>query len=116
MREITSVEELEACLEQSHGRPVFLFKHSTRCPISAVAMDRLSDHIADPPSDCPEVLLVNVVESRAVSNEIAKRLAVRHQSPQLILVKGGEALWITSHSAIHGDAIDDALHEHLGGG
>jgi bacillithiol system protein YtxJ len=86
-----------------------VFKHSTTCPISASARDRVEDYFGDAGADVPEVVMVKVIESRNVSNTIASELDVMHQSPQLILVKNGEAAWDTSHHMINADSINEAL-------
>ena len=108
MNELCSEADLKACLEQSGDAPAFLFKHSTSCPTSALAYKRVAAHLEEA-VDIPPFYLVRVIESRLVSNAIAAQLGVVHQSPQLILVKGEEVLWETSHGGITGGAIDAAL-------
>ena len=108
MKELTSQQDWDACLAQSEDAPVFVFKHSTTCPISAGAYKRVQDFTKEH-DDIPEFVLVKVIESRPVSNAIAESLGVRHQSPQLILVKDGKSVWSASHHGIHGDAIEKAL-------
>lgn len=110
VKELTSKDALNDCLSQSQSRPVFIFKHSTACPISAGAYDKVVKYIDQKDGeDLPEFYLVKVIESRPVSNEVEALLSVRHQSPQLILVKGGEAAWSASHYGIHAEAISNAL-------
>jgi bacillithiol system protein YtxJ len=109
-REIQQVSEWKAVLEASYNKPQFIFKHSTRCPISFAAYDEYSSYL-EAPSEQTDHHLVKVVESRSVSNEIQSDLNVRHQSPQAILVKNGKAIWNSSHS----DITITALEEHLKG-
>ncbi len=109
MHEITTPVELEAALEKSQTSPVFLFKHSTTCPISARAQDRIAQYLARAGENTPPFYLVRVIESRPISNEIATRLKVTHQSPQLVLVQGDTALWNASHDDINAAAIIAAL-------
>ena len=114
MQEIVQPEELESVIGKSAEQPLFLFKHSTRCPISAGAYRRVSDFLADADdagNEHPPVYLINVVESRPVSNAIQKALGVIHQSPQLILVKDGKSVWSTSHHNINADNIHKAIAE-----
>jgi bacillithiol system protein YtxJ len=107
MEEITSQEQLDAALEQSNEQPVFLFKHSTACPISAGANDRVRQYVqAD---DAAPVYLVKVIESRPVSNAVAERLGVAHKSPQVILVRNGEAQWDASHHGVRAERMAEAL-------
>lgn len=107
MVELCSEADLEACLAESGEAPVFIFKHSTSCPTSAMAYRRVAAYLEEG-VDIPPFYLVRVIESRAVSNAISARLGVAHQSPQLILVKGDRVLWDASHGEIIAGAIDDA--------
>lgn len=111
MKELTSIEELERCLEGTADRPAFIFKHSTACPISAGANNRVCGFIESAPGGIPDFCMVKVIESRTVSDAAAERLGVQHQSPQLILVKGGKGVWSATHHAITADAITQALEE-----
>ena len=47
---------------------------------------------------------LDLIAHRDVSNEIARRFNVYHESPQLILIKNGKAVYDASHSSI--DAAD----------
>lgn len=109
VRALCGVDELDGVLAESGGRDVLLFKHSTTCPISASAYRRVAAWLGEAGAAAPAVYLVKVIESRALSNEIAARLGVRHESPQVILVRGGQAVWHASHGGIDGAAIQRAL-------
>ena len=111
MREITTMDEFDALLEESEIGPVLVFKHSTRCPVSTAAHSRVQAWERVLGEEAPPVYLVKVIESRELSNEIALHLGVAHQSPQIILVRDGYALWNTSHGKIGGLELDSALHE-----
>ena len=109
VQEITQVSELDALLEASAAGPQLVFKHSTTCPISAAAHRQVAAYLGDRGDDATPVLLVKVIESRPLSNEIAARLGVTHQSPQAILVKDGAAVWNASHGAISASALRSAV-------
>jgi bacillithiol system protein YtxJ len=106
MQEIIDESGLDAALEASQSSPIFLFKHSTACPISAKAYQEVARAAKDEAT--PPFYLVLVIESRVVSNAIAKRLGVIHKSPQLILVEHGEAKWDASHYEINAERIAEA--------
>ncbi|MCA1626452.1 MAG: bacillithiol system redox-active protein YtxJ [Acidobacteria bacterium] len=92
--ELTEAGALEALIERSREAPVVLFKHSLTCPISAFAygeMSRLALDVAE------ATVLVVIQRARAVSNEIAARTGVRHESPQAIILRNGTAVWTASH-------------------
>jgi bacillithiol system protein YtxJ len=103
------VEELDGVLAESHEAPLILFKHSTRCPISTAANQRVEQFIGGG-AETP-VVMVKVVESRPLSNAIAEKLGVTHQSPQVILVKGGQAVWNASHHQIGPKELTEAIAE-----
>ncbi len=110
MEEIVSEDAFEACVAASYERPVFLFKHSTACPVSAMAYDEVASYLENAEAPAP-VYLVKVIESRPISNVAAEWLGLRHASPQLILIKRGEPVWHTSHSGIRQSGIAHAVAE-----
>ncbi|MDI3328016.1 MAG: bacillithiol system redox-active protein YtxJ [Alicyclobacillaceae bacterium] len=109
-KEITTHQEWQAVLEKSCERPVLLFKHSTRCPISANAWSEFQSYLNGAPDENTEYIMVKVIESRDVSNQIAHDLNVVHQSPQIILIRNKKAVWDASHWNITQDAIRQAIH------
>lgn len=113
MTELTSLEALTEAVGATSEKPAFIFKHSTACPISAKAHGNVAQYLKGAPDSAPEFYLIKVIESRPVSNAMAAELAVEHQSPQLLLVKAGKAVWSTSHHGITGEAIDGAIRKHL---
>jgi bacillithiol system protein YtxJ len=56
-----------------------------------------------------DVALIVVQQSRDVSGEVEKRTGVRHETPQIIIVRNGEAVWDASHWAIKSDAVESAF-------
>ena len=79
-------EQLEAIIQQSHDKPVILFKHSTSCGISAMAKYGLETRWDFEESELV-LYYLDLLRFRSVSNLIADRLQVIHQSPQVILLK-----------------------------
>jgi bacillithiol system protein YtxJ len=104
MTPVTSMEELEKLLESSET--AIVFKHSTRCPVSAMALLEVKRFV----SARPDVLvhLIKVVEDRPLSLHFAKRVGVPHESPQAILLRSGKAVWHDSHEGVTVDALDSA--------
>lgn len=100
LKKMSSHEQMEEALKTSHARFQLLFKHSNTCPISASAFRALQQHLASDGLQEVDYWLIVVQEARSVSNEIASRLGVKHESPQAILVKAGEAVWDASHFEI----------------
>lgn len=108
---ITEVDDLDALLERSRERPVWLFKHSVTCGISAGARRRFEDFVGSRGAGEADYALLEVQHARPLSNAVAEATGVRHQSPQVILLRGGEAVWSTSHGAITAPALEKALAE-----
>lgn len=98
-QELTTEAELEALIERSNTIPCVIFKHSTRCSISSMAKGRFERNW-DMEGTEIEPYYLDLIAHRPVSNKIAETLGVVHQSPQIILVKNGEAIYDTSHNDI----------------
>jgi len=109
IEQIREVEELDTLLERSHERPVVIFKHSVTCGISAGARRRFEEFVESSDGGEVEFHLLEVQHSRPLSQAIAETTGVRHQSPQAILLRDGEAVWDTSHGRITGAALGEAL-------
>lgn len=103
---LKTLADLDALL--GDPTPVLLFKHSTACPVSARAHAEFVRWLGVKPAQ-PRTALVRVIEERGVSQEITRRLRVTHQSPQAILIRGGEAVWHASHDAVTAEALSDAV-------
>ncbi|MEY4479438.1 MAG: hypothetical protein RLZZ267_116 [Bacillota bacterium] len=99
-RELTTLEQWSETLQGSNNKPVLVLKHSTTCPVSANGLEEYEAFIAKYPDVELDYALVKVIESRPVSNQIAADLGVKHESPQVILVKDGASYWNTSHWSI----------------
>lgn len=102
INKITSIEELEEVFVKSNEKPVALFKHSTTCPISASVYHEVQNVDG-------EVNVVIVQSARNVSNEIAARTGVRHESPQAIVLKDGKAVYHASHYDITAEDVSSKL-------
>lgn len=101
--DVADAGALDELMARSQSEPVVLFKHSTTCPISMNAhreMERFAD---------ADVNLVVVQRARELSNEIARRTGVRHESPQALVVRNGDVVWNASHYDITADAVRAAL-------
>lgn len=106
---LKSIEELDKAIERSHEKAVVLFKHSTRCSISSMALHRLERAWDFPEGEGPEMYFLDLIAFRPVSNAIAEKLKVHHESPQLILVKNGEAVYDASHNYISMEELKEEI-------
>jgi len=103
-KELHSIEELDQFVAGEGKR--LLFKHSTICPISTSAYEEFQSFLQE--QEVPAAVIL-VREDRPVSNEVADRFAIKHESPQIFLLDGGQVKWHTSHWKITKDAIVEAL-------
>jgi bacillithiol system protein YtxJ len=92
------VGQLDEMVAFSDQKPALIFKHSTRCSISRFALKQFEREYAL--EDKVDAYFLDLIEYRDVSNEIANRFQVMHQSPQLLLIKNGQSVYDASHDAI----------------
>jgi bacillithiol system protein YtxJ len=95
---VKTPRDLLQLIELSQEKPVFLFKHSSRCPISAWAVKEYQSFAKNlDPASPLSCALVRVIEDRNLSEQVTRQLAVEHESPQLLLISGGKVIWHDSH-------------------
>lgn len=100
---LTQENQLEEVLEESYQRPVFIFKHSTRCGISSMTLRRFESELEV--SDNYGMYYLDLLTYRSLSDEIATRFQVWHQSPQLIVLRNGEVVHHSSHNNISANVL-----------
>ena len=103
-QQLNSIKDLDAAVKLSFEKPVMLFKHSTRCSISSMALNRVEANW-DYTEEQVIPFYLDLLSHRDVSNTIAEKLNVFHQSPQLILIRNGEVAIDASHNEIRADLI-----------
>jgi len=104
-----TLDSLTTWLKASEQKPVLFFKHSTRCSISSMALSRLERKWDNAFEAQVSPVFIDLISFRAVSNQIAEKLAVTHQSPQVLLVKDGQCIYHASHGSIALEEIIDQL-------
>ncbi len=106
--ELKTTDDFDKLLYESEERPVALLKHSIACPISARGQEQFVqlELDGDPPLYC-----VVVQYAREVSNHVAEVTGVRHETPQALILSGGEVAYHASHHRITADALRDAARE-----
>lgn len=92
---LISEQDFERLIEGSKHSAVIIFKHSTRCSISAMALRRMNEA-----SKLYDIHIIDIIQHRDISNMIAQKLRVTHQSPQLLIVKSGNCSFHASHMQI----------------
>ena len=105
---LTEENQIAEIIALSNSIPVYIFKHSTTCGISAQAKENVE--ISFKNTDKPlKFYYLDLLKYRSISNEVASKLNVHHQSPQLILVHDGQVAFTTSHHKIKANILENSL-------
>ena len=107
---LSTEDQVDALVELSKNHPVLILKHSTRCSISSMIKGRLEREAPEPSSAKNyEAFYLDLIQFRSVSNSIAQKFGVEHESPQVIVLENGSVVYHASHTAIHWDDILETL-------
>ncbi len=98
--DLLTTADAEAMLAASHEAPVWLLKHSSTCPVSAMGHLAFAGVVGGPPR-----YRVVVQRSRDVSNALAERLGVTHETPQAVLIADGRPVTVLNHLQIRPGAL-----------
>lgn len=96
----SSISQLDEIL--GSGKPFVIFKHSERCSISRFAMKQFENEYE---SDVANLIYIEVREHRDLSNYVAEKFNITHQSPQVIVQNEKESVFSTSHDKISAHEI-----------
>lgn len=105
---LREVSELAEAIARSQEAPMLLFLHDRWCPISGNAYKEMSQL---PAEDQEKTALIDVTNGKALSQAIEEQTGVRHESPQVILLRRGKATWNASHFGITAKAVTAAIAE-----
>jgi len=106
---LTDLAQLDAIDAASRQAPVLIFKHSTRCSISITALHRLEWDWTSADDAVRTVWYLDLLRFRPVSNAIAERYGVQHESPQVLVIRDGRCVYDASHTAITYAGVTGAL-------
>ena len=99
---LTDDEQLNQIINKSQDKPQVIFKHSTRCSISALALQRLQK-VAQP-GDI-DFYFLDLLAYRKLSDRIGEVFDVEHESPQVLLIRAGKCVYDESHMGIRMEQI-----------
>lgn len=106
---LTESAQLEDIDQQSREGPgVAIYKHSSRCFISSMARRRLEHNWNELPADMP-VYFLDIIRHREVSQAVEAHYKVRHESPQLLLIRAGLCAFHVSHEAVDPAALTEQV-------
>lgn len=100
-----TMEQLDELVEESKIKPVAIFKHSTRCGISRGVL-KLFEKNYKLTDEQLKLYYLDLLQNREISNEIAMRFKVHHESPQMLVIKNGEVVHHDSHHAIEASHLE----------
>jgi bacillithiol system protein YtxJ len=107
-KKLKTQEELENLIENSHRVPSVIYKHSSRCGSSFIVKKRLEHDWVFGEGDV-DIYFLDLVEHRDVSDEVSRVFRVRHESPQILVIRDGESVYDTSHGGVSVKSIKKAL-------
>ncbi|TRZ45175.1 bacillithiol system redox-active protein YtxJ [Robertkochia solimangrovi] len=105
---LEDIGQLQSLKEISENTPVIIFKHSTRCGISAMVKNRFERDFDFPVGEL-QCYFLDIIRNRDISNTIASEFGIPHESPQLLLIKKSSAIYDASHGGISVKAIHKVL-------
>lgn len=102
MKTFSTSNEWIEIISESHEHPVVIFKHSDTCPISAKAHQKVL--VAESVITAP-IYKIIVQNGPELKIQIADDVSIHHESPQVIILRNGEAVYHASHYAINSEEI-----------
>ncbi len=99
---VSDMAELDTCFERSREGDIVLFLHDYWCPISSRAYDEMSLMEG-------EVALIDVAEGHELTRSVETRTGVKHESPQVLILRDARARWAASHGGITHKAVGEAI-------
>lgn len=106
LTEISQLDELE---KLSENKTVAIFKHSTTCGISRMVLKNFEADYEQQLNDSVDLYFLDLKAHRDISNRIAEKFSVKHESPQMVVLKNGEVVHHSSHQAISADKLKELV-------
>jgi len=103
--QLSDLQTLDHIDELSQKQPVIIFKHSTRCAISASALNRIERNYIESNGKGFSWYFLDLLRHRDISNAIANRYGIEHESPQVLIIRNGQCVYHASHSEIRYDEM-----------
>ena len=101
---LSEPEQLSGLIMESSSIPVIIYKHSSRCGLSTMTENKLEEGW-DLLKPKVRLYFLDLIRNREVSNSVAERFNVRHQSPQILIIKNGICVYNSSHYEINVETI-----------
>jgi len=105
---LTSINQLDTIDKESHTKPIAIFKYSTRCGTSRMALRQFESQFSIE-DEKVKLYFLDLIAFREVSNEVAIRFQVMHQSPQLLVIRNGNTIHHSSHYSIDAGLLEQFI-------
>ena len=99
---LTDDYSYQSAIQKSFEEKILIFKHSTRCSISSMALHRIEENAKQSINKC---YFLDLLKYRSISNKIEEELGIKHESPQILIIEKGVCTYHTSHNNIGWDRI-----------
>jgi len=93
---LNSLEQIKTIKELSKSETILVFKHSTRCGISGMVIKRF-ENLFDSSMNNIKIYYLDLLNFRAISDEVGYSFQAQHQSPQLLIIRNEVAVLNVSH-------------------
>ena len=88
----------------SDDKFVLIFKHSSGCIVSRMALKQFEKDYKN--NNHTTNYFLDLLSFREISNAVASKFEVQHQSPQILIINNGKCVYKVSHDAIDAETID----------
>ena len=107
--ELRAANQIDLIREESKKNPVLIFKYSSRCSVSRMALDRLERNWNESDMQMVKPYFLDLITFRDVSNQIAEVFDVEHESPQVLIIENEKSVYNQSHMGIQYEWIKNAV-------
>ena len=111
MKDINTIQEYKSLIETQ--KTCVIYKHSSTCSLSASILAEVQSYLSQNSSLADKFYRVLVIESRELSNYIAEITGVRHESPQILVLKNAECIWHDSHTRLKRENLQEHVTDYL---
>lgn len=98
---LTHIDQLAIIDNESTTQKILILKHSTRCSISNAALARVERKWKDENEETLKPYYLDLLVHRDVSNAIAQRYNITHESPQALIISNGKCIFYQTHMEIN---------------
>jgi bacillithiol system protein YtxJ len=107
--ELSSVDQIAQIRKESTETPILIFKYSSRCSLSRMALDRLERNWKETEMRRVKPYFLDLITYREISNRIAHDFAVEHESPQVLIIENEKSIYDKSHMGIDYQEIREII-------